>query len=161
MTTVAGDPGDIAIVAFDDRYADAFARLNRDWLVRFDLLEEGDRKHLEHPRDSILSAGGEIFLAVSAGVVYGTCAVIPRDHETVELAKLAVAESARGRGLGKRLSLAAIQWARNRGSRCVVLVSSTKLTTALGLYERLGFEYADLPDDPGYASADVFMKLRL
>ena len=99
MTTVAGDPGDIAIVAFDDRYADAFARLNRDWLVRFGLIEEGDRKHLENPRESILSAGGEIFLAVSAGVVYGTCAVIPRDHETVELAKLAVAESARGRGL--------------------------------------------------------------
>ena len=151
----------IAIVRFDDRYADDFARLNRDWLKRYELLEDGDRKHLEHPRESILSTGGEIFLALIDDAAVGTCAAIARGERTVELAKLAVAESARGRGIGKRLSTTAIEWARERGAERVVLVSSTRLTTALRLYERLGFAYAELPEDPGYESADVFMELLL
>lgn len=151
----------IAIVRFDDRYADDFARLNRDWLERYELLEDGDRKHLEHPRESILSTGGEIFLALMDGAVVGTCAAIARDARTVELAKLAVAESARGRGIGKLLSTTAIEWARERGAERVVLVSSTRLTTALRLYERLGFIHAELPADPGYESADVYMELQL
>lgn len=151
----------VVIVRFDDRYADDFARLNRDWLERYALLEEGDRKHLEHPKESILSSGGEIFVALIDGAVVGTCAAIVRDSRTVELAKLAVGESARGCGIGQRLSTTAIEWARERGAERIVLVSSTRLTTALRLYERLGFVYAELPADPGYESADVYMELRL
>lgn len=151
----------VAIVTFDDRYEKDFAQLNREWLERYSLFEEGDRKHLEHPRESILSTGGEIFLALMDGAVVGTCAAIVSNARTVELAKLAVAESAWGRGIGQRLSTTAIEWARERGADRVVLVSSTRLTTALRLYERLGFVHAEMPADPGYESADVYMELRL
>lgn len=151
----------VTIERFDDRYAEDFARLNRSWLLEYSLLEEGDRKHLEHPKESILSTGGEIFIALMDGVVVGTCAAIVRDPSTVELAKLAVAEAARGRGIGQRLSTAAIEWARARGANQVVLVSSTRLKAALRLYERLGFARAELPADPGYDSADVYMELGL
>lgn len=151
----------IVIVPFDARHAADFARLNRAWLDDHGLFEEADLDHLERPLDSILAPGGEIFFALADGAVAGTCAAIPCGDATVELAKLAVAAPWRGRGLGRRLSLAAIEWARRSGASKVVLVSSTRLGAALRLYESLGFAHAPLPPDPGYASADVYMELPL
>ena len=75
------------IVGYAEKYAEAFGRLNRKWLEQYSLLEDGDLKHLEHPRDSILATGGEIFIALVGGVVVGTCAAIVQNRETVELAK--------------------------------------------------------------------------
>ena len=151
----------IEIVRYRDEYANSFAGLNRDWLEGYSLFEDADRKYLEQPRQSIIDPGGEIFVAVMSGAAVGTCAAIVRDAETVELAKLAVATGVRGRGIGRQLSEAVMAWARGRGARRVVQVSSTKLTSALRLYERLGFEYCPLPADPGYATADIYMELAL
>ncbi len=151
----------VEIVGYSDDYADAFARLNREWLEHYSLLEDSDRKQLEHPRESILATGGHIFIALISGVVVGTCAVIVRNPETIELAKLAVDGSARGRGIGLLLAQTAIAWARERGAARMTLVSSTKLAAALRLYERLGFEYGQLPADTGYETADIFMELDL
>jgi GNAT superfamily N-acetyltransferase len=151
----------VEIVAYTDDYADDFARLNREWLEHYSLLEESDRKQLEHPRELILATGGHIFIALIRGVVVGTCAAIVRNPETIELAKLAVDGSVRGRGIGSQLAQTVITWARNRGAERMVLVSSTKLEAALRLYERLGFEYGQLPADTGYVTADIFMELKL
>jgi len=159
--TNAADTRSITIVTYDDRFADAFDRLNREWLVAYGLFEESDRKHLEHPQESIIETGGEIFLAVHDETVVGTCAVVRCDDETFELVKLSVAREMRGAGLGRRLSETAISWAREHGARRVVLLSSTKLGAALKLYERMGFRYGSLPADPTYASADVFMEMDL
>lgn len=142
-------------------HASAFERLNRAWLEEHALLEEGDLKHLRQPRESILSKSGAIFIALAEGEVVGTCGVIPVGEGVVELVKLAVGEAARGCGLGKRLTLTAIDWARSHGAHKVALVSSTKLQAALRLYERLGFEYGRLPPDTGYETADVYMELVL
>lgn len=152
---------DLEIVGYADEYAEAFARLNREWLEAYALIEERDRKHLEHPRASIVAPGGEIFLALRAGEVVGTCAAIVLDAETVELAKLAVDAKMRGQGVGSRLAQTVIEWARGRGARKVTLLSSTKLEAALRLYERLGFEYGRVPADSGYDTADIYMELEL
>ena len=151
----------VKIVGYADEYATAFARLNREWLEQYSLLENGDRKHLEHPRESILATGGDIFIALIGGDVVGTCAAIVHTPDTVELAKLAVDRSVRGRGIGLQLSHTVIAWARERGAERVILVSSTKLEAALRLYERLGFKYGELPADTGYETADIFMELVL
>jgi GNAT superfamily N-acetyltransferase len=151
----------IVILTYEDQHAAAFYRLNREWLEDHGLLEDGDLKQLERPRESILANGGEIFIAVMDDEVVGTCAVIPYDAGVVELAKLAVDKSVRGHGLGKRLTETALAWARSRGARKVILLSSTKLQAALRLYERLGFQYGSLPADPGYQTADIYMELSL
>lgn len=151
----------ILIVKYEDQYAEAFEHLNRVWLERYGLFEEGDRKYLEHPQETILAQGGEIFFALNDGEVVGTCAVIPRSEETVELAKLAVADQLQGQGLGRRLTETGIAWARKRGAQKVVLVSSTKLQQALSLYEKLGFVYGSLPAETGYETADIYMELSL
>ena len=149
----------VQIVTFDDKYSDAFARLNLEWLEGYELIEDLDRKYLEHPRETILDKGGEIFFALIDGTVVGTGAAVVHDERTIELAKLAVDGNARGRGIGQRLTETVIDWARQRGADKVVLVSSTKLKTALRLYERLGFVYCPLPADTGYETADIYMEL--
>jgi len=151
----------IDIVGFEDRHADDFARLNREWLDGHGLYEEADGKQLYSPRQEIIDAGGEIFIAVRDGRVVGTCALVRMSHGMFELAKLAVDREMRGAGLGRRLSEFAIDRARALGATRVALVSSTKLTTALRLYEKMGFVHMPLPASLPYATADVYMELEL
>jgi len=151
----------IAIVAYEDRFAGDFARLNREWLDGYGLYEEADAKQLYAPRKEIIDAGGEIFIAVKDGRVVGTCALVRTSDVMIELAKLSVDKHARGAGLGRRLSLFAIERARELGATRIALVSSTKLTTALRLYESMGFVRMPLPAHQPYATADVYMELEL
>jgi len=65
----------------------------------------------------------------------------------VELTKLAVDAHVQGHGLGRRLTETALAWARRRGAKKVILLSSTKLQAALRLCERLGFQYGPLQAD--------------
>ncbi|HMW01955.1 MAG TPA: GNAT family N-acetyltransferase, partial [Acidobacteriota bacterium] len=81
----------IRIVPFEDRFASDFARLNRSWLVGYDLLEPADLKHLNTPRETIINPGGEIFVALEKETVIGTCAILRIDATSVEIVKLAVA----------------------------------------------------------------------
>src|SRR5262247_4874330 len=105
------EPESIVILTYKDRHAAAFNRLNRAWLEEHSLLEDGDRKQLEQPRESILAKGGEIFIAVMGEEVVGSCAVIPLDAGVVELAKLAVDARVQGHGVGRRLTEAGLAWA--------------------------------------------------
>ena len=66
------------------------------------------------PRDAspiragkILAPGGQIFFVVDGDAVLGTCAVMPHSAEVHEIAKMAVAPEARGRGYGDLLMDAA------------------------------------------------------
>jgi putative acetyltransferase len=155
------EPLQFEIVAYQDRHADDFARLNREWLDSFGLYEEPDGKHLYSPREYILDPGGEIFIAENGGRVVGTCALVPVSDNVFEVAKLAVAHEARGQGLGRRLAELALNRARERGATRVVLLSSSKLGPALKLYESLGFEHRPVPGHQPYETADVYMELEM
>jgi GNAT superfamily N-acetyltransferase len=155
------EPQQPEIVAYQDRHAEAFARLNREWLDGFGLYEEPDGKHLYSPREYILDPGGEILIAEKNGRVVGTCALVPVSDTVFEIAKLAVSQDARGEGLGRRLAELVLQRARGRGATRVVLFSSSKLGPALKLYESLGFRHAPIPSDQPYETADVYMELAM
>lgn len=157
---MADDQG-ISIVSYEDRFADDFARLNREWLDRFGLYEETDGKQLYAPRQAIIDTGGEIFVAMKAGRVVGTCALVRMSLWMFEIAKLSVDKDVRGAGLGRRLTQYAIDRARQLHATTVALVSSTKLTNALRLYESMGFVHKPLPASQPYATADVYMELEL
>jgi len=149
------------IIPYEERYAADFADLNRQWLEGYGLLEDADEKHLNFPRKSIIDNGGQIFLAVEGEVVLGTCAAILHCNETVEIAKLAVAHLVQRRGIGRLLVQTVIEYARSIGAQKVSLVSNSRLKSALRLYESMGFVHAPLPEQPGYASADVYLELTL
>lgn len=151
----------IRIVPFEDRFASDFARLNRSWLVGYDLLEPADLKHLDTPRETIINPGGEIFVALEKETVIGTCAILRIDATSVEIVKLAVAPLAQGRGIGRQLMVKAIQFAQASGVHKITLVSNKKLAAAIRLYESLGFVHQPLPEHIEYATADIYMELAL
>lgn len=155
-------PEHVVIVPYRDEFAPAFEALNLEWLERFGLLEEGDLYYLRDPRGTILDRGGTILCALADEAVVGTVAVIPQSATVFELAKLAVAAGARGAGLGRRLTRAAIDFAAAAGAEAVVLSSNHQLREAIRLYESMGFTHsARAPGSVEYATADVFMRLSL
>jgi putative acetyltransferase len=151
----------VVIGTFRPEHAAAFDSLNRAWLTAYDLLEPTDELHLTDPAGQILAHGGQIFVALQDEVVVGTCAVVPHGPGAFEVAKLAVAPTARGRGIGRQLIDACLGYARQRGARQAVLVSNSRLEAALRLYEQRGFRYAPLPATMPYTTADVYMELEL
>jgi putative acetyltransferase len=156
---LVGSP--VVIVDYEDRFAADFDRLNRAWLEGYGLLEPEDEKYLYAPRESIIDPGGAILLAVEGERVIGTCALIPAGTRIVELAKLAVAPDAQGRGIGRRLTIAAMARAIELGAERMILVSNNRLVAAVRLYESLGFKHAPLPVGLAYATANVYMELEL
>jgi GNAT superfamily N-acetyltransferase len=149
----------VDIVPFRAEHARAFYILNRAWLDLHELYEPVDEIQMADPVRAIIDVGGAIFVAVDRGEVVGTAAILPHGPGEMELAKLTVAAAARGQGLGRRLAEACVDFARRAGVERVILVSSSRLRTALELYESLGFVHRPLPADLPYASADVYMEL--
>ena len=147
------------IELFRPEHAAAFEALNRAWLVGHGLLEPADEPHLTDPNGTIIAAGGRIYVAVENGIVIGTCGIAPHGPGEFEVLKLAVAESARGRGIGMQLLVACLDFARGQGARRITLISNSRLVAARRLYERVGFRYEPVPATSPYATGDVYMVL--
>ncbi|HEV7765740.1 MAG TPA: GNAT family N-acetyltransferase [Thermoanaerobaculia bacterium] len=152
---------EVVLVTYRPELQPEFERLNRLWLERHSLLEPADLDYLQEPERHILAGGGQVFFAMQGETVMGTCAAICISATTVELAKLSVDASARGRRVGRRLCDVVLEHARGVGASEVVLTSNTALVDAIRLYEAIGFEHAPLPQDLRYETADVYMRLAL
>jgi putative acetyltransferase len=139
-----------------------FRALNEAWITASFKLEEEDALILGDPQRHIVDAGGHVYFAVDpqSNQVLGCCALLAMDDGCFEVAKMAVAESLRGQGLGKQLLRATIVAARSLGARRLYLVTHHSLKNAIGLYESEGFVHLrpeDAPPSP-YARATVFME---
>lgn len=140
----------------------AFLRLNEAWISRDFRLEEEDRQLLSDPQTHILDAGGAIGMAEMDGEPVGCCALLVMAPGELELAKMTVAERARGLGIGRRLLEFAIGEARRMGAHRAYLESNTKARAAVRLYETMGFRHLPGPLHPSkYERANVFMELLL
>ena len=151
----------MVIVPFHPDLAPAFTRLNREWIERLFRLEPADLKTLENPVASIIAPGGQIFFALDGAGPVGTAAAVRESADRFELAKMAVAPSHQGQGVGRLLGEAVIQFAREADAQSVFLLTNSSLAGAIRLYERLGFRHGPLPPSTGYVRADVFMELEL
>jgi len=104
---------------------------------------------------------GALLLACdNAGAPLGCIALRPLDEDVCEMKRLFLKPEARGLGLGRALAEAIIAAARDRGYRELRLDTLPSMTSAIALYEGLGFEriapyYAPTPD------GTVFMALKL
>lgn len=144
-----------AVVTYHPRWRQAFEQLNRQWIETYFVLEQADRQAFADPEHKIVEPGGQIFFVVEGEAVLGTCAVIAHSPEVHEIAKMAVAPAARGRGLGDLLMEACVEFSRAAGAREVVIVSNTKLQPAIRLYEKHGFVRVPFENDGRYARADI------
>ena len=156
--TAAEAPDGVRIEPFSAARAADFRRLNAEWIERYFALEPADAAILGDPQGQIISPGGEIFFAVEGGAALGTCAVKPVGDGRVELSKMAVAPSAQGRGIGRRLLASAIEWFLSRDGQVLFLESHRSLGPALKLYESAGFRQCERPDVSCYERCDIYME---
>lgn len=150
----------VAIVPYERKYRDAFRELNEEWLNFYMEVEPEDARVLGDPEGTILASGGVIILAVAEGKAVGSGALINEGDGKFELAKMAVTEAYRGRGIGQRIAERLIAIARSSGAREVELVSARLLPAATPLYRKLGFREIPLGANP-YTRADIRMTLEL
>ncbi len=153
----------VVIRPFHTDYAAAFKSLNIAWISHYFQIEPADLRSLDDPRGYVVDPGGEIFFAVDeiSSEVLGTCALLKIDLARAELAKMAVAESAKGEQLGWLLGRTVVEEATRRGFRVLFLESNRKLTPAITLYKKLGFKEKPFPTASDYSRADIYMELPL
>ena len=149
------------MITFDPRYLSTYVELNRQWIETHFKIEPMDVAQLENPQDNILKHGGEIFFLLEGEVPVGTFAMVPHGSACYELAKMAVAPSARGNGYGDLLIEEAIRWARSKDAKKVMLLSNTLLAPAIALYKKHGFKTVHLGSHPDYERSNIEMELNL
>lgn len=110
-------------------------------------------------------AGGSQYLVASVnGVVAGGCGIAPfsEDGRVCELRKLFLLPEYRGSGLGKALTLQCLAFARTQGYRECYLDTLSGMTSAIRLYESLGFRrLKQPPQETIHNGCDVWMLLDL
>jgi GNAT superfamily N-acetyltransferase len=140
--------------------AAAFRDLNMEWIEQLFGMEEHDHEMLGDPEEYILRPGGHIVMAFVGERAMGCCALIPARPGVFEVAKMAVSEELRGRGIGRKVLEATLAQARARGAAMLTLATNSRLGNAVHLYESIGFRH--LPPEPSpYTRANVFMELAL
>lgn len=149
------------IVPFKPRHAPGFFELNRAWLVAHGLWDASQADELSDPAESIGAIGGRIYIAERRGSVSGSCAVVPRRGGIMEIKWLAVDPEWQRLGIGRRLLTRGAGYARRHGALRVVTVTSERLSAALRLYRRFGFESAPAPPDLLQPPGGIYMQLEL
>lgn len=158
----ARESKEIQIIPYEPNYQPIFKSLNENWITSHWQLEPHDLETLNYPQENILDKGGYIFVATYKDKPIGVCALCKINDSIYdyELAKLAVASSSHGKGIGQLLCKAVIDKAKALGATRLFLESNTLLKPAISLYRKLGFkeirEY-----HPTYARGDIQMELLL
>jgi N-acetylglutamate synthase-like GNAT family acetyltransferase/DNA-binding MarR family transcriptional regulator len=150
----------VEIIDYSPEFHQDFKQLNYEWIEQYFKPEEADHQSLNHPNEKILEPGGQIYMARHNGEIVGTCALIKMDNDTYELAKMAVTERARGRGVGWLLGQTAIARARALGAKRIYLESNTVLEPAIKLYQKLGFRKIVGQPSP-YERCNIQMEVKL
>lgn len=121
-------PSDAEVNAMSQHYNDA--TLSRYWVATIN--------------DSIVGGGG--------------IAAFNGSREVCELRKLFFLSQARGLGLGKQLSENCLDFAKRSGYKRCYLDTLKIMTSAVTLYEKLGFTHLDAPlDGTIHNACDVWM----
>jgi putative acetyltransferase len=98
----------------------------------------------EHYSDATSS---KYLVATVNGSIVGGSGVAPFNgsHEICELRKLFLLPESRGLGLGKKLTEDCLGYARSKGYKQCYLDTLNSMTSAIALYEKVGFQHLDKP----------------
>lgn len=148
------------IITYKPEFKQRFIDLNTAWLEEYFFVEQHDKEVFENVEEVILKPGGEIFFCLLDAEVVGTVAMQKVNDSVIEMVKLAVDKKHQGKKLGNLLVDACIDFARKNNYKTLMLISSTKLNTALNLYRKYGFTETPL-EETDYHRADIQMELYL
>lgn len=150
----------VSIILYEQKYHQAFRKLNLEWLEKYNLLESHDVMVLDDPQGTILDRGGIIYLAKAGNEIVGSAALM-KEHEGVyELAKMAVTRKWQGKGISRLLIEKCLEKAKEWKVKKITLFSNSQLQTAISLYEKYGFHHVSVEGSP-FVTADVKMQLDL
>jgi putative acetyltransferase len=150
----------VEIINYQPQYQADFKRLNLEWLDKYNLTESHDLEILDDPDGTVISRGGQIFLAKEGDTVVGTAGLWKENESEYELVKMAVDPGYRGKGISKLLLDRCLAEAQELKAHKIFLFSNSQLKTALKLYEQYGFHHVPVEDSP-FETADVKMELVL
>jgi ribosomal protein S18 acetylase RimI-like enzyme len=136
----------IEIIEYNPLYKADFVKLNEEWITYYFRLEPQDKELFSNP-EIIIRNGGNIFFALYNNEVVGTCALVKENADKYEVSKMAVLQQYRGMGIGKKLLVYVIDYARKNDYKYLYLISNTKLVSAIKLYEKLGFKQIPMEDN--------------
>jgi DNA-binding MarR family transcriptional regulator/ribosomal protein S18 acetylase RimI-like enzyme len=138
---------DIKMVGGNTDYMESFRQLNEDWLREHLEISEHDRQVLSDPAGHITNKGGRIYCMILNDEVVGTYALQRINDDEWELSKFTIKKEFRGKRLGKRLLMHAIQQAEILDARHLLLFTHPNLSVATDLYKNAGFHEID--EHPG------------
>ena len=149
----------ITIQPYEDRFAQAFARLNIEWLEQYFYVEDYDKQVFADPEGHILKKGGYIFMALIKEEPVGTVALIKRGEGVYELSKMGVTPKYQGKRIGQKLMYHAINFAGENNFNRLFLDSNTILEPAIRLYRKVGFREIPVSKDTPYERCNIRMEL--
>lgn len=102
-----------------------------------------------------------LWVAEQDGALLGCCGIYPTEglpEACAELVKFYLSAVARGKGIGKKLFTRCLESARELGYRQVYLESLPEFSTAVGMYQQLGFRHLDAPlGNSGHTGCTIWM----
>ena len=117
----------------------------------FELFDE-----IKHPYNVLINEDGE---------VVGGCGIFPTQGLPVgyvEIVKLYIAPSARGKGYGEKLLLLCMKQAKEYGYENVYLETLHELAFAVNLYKKVGLEELNGPlGDSGHFACSIWLQKKL
>ena len=150
----------IRITPWQDCYAEDFKKLSLEWLEKYVEVEPRDVETIEHPQEVIFDKGGMTWFAIADDKAVGTISVIREESGEWELAKMAVTEEYKGRGISKLLIEEALAYSREKGIKKLVLFTNSILKPAVHQYHKYGFKDVPISGET-YDTADLKMELEL
>jgi putative acetyltransferase len=152
------EPSDNVAIASVIRIALTEFGANKPGTVYFDPTTD-------HLYELFKTPGSVYYVAEKNGIILGGCGIFPTEalpEGTCELVKLYLDKNARGTGLGKKLLLKAMDWAKQNGYNQVYLESMPELSKAVSIYENVGFEKLNQAlGNSGHDGCDIWMLKKL
>jgi GNAT superfamily N-acetyltransferase len=127
--------------------------------ARFGFLDESLNPDVDDIQRCYIEAGATVLVAEQGGVLIGCGALIPEEGSASvgRLVRVSVAAEQQGRGLGRRISQALIEAARARGFTRLLVETNHDWTSALRLYQSLGFVETHRVPVPDYGYTELHM----
>lgn len=150
----------ITIIPYTAENKEWVKKFNYEWLEKYFYVEPTDIVQLSDPENEIIGKGGSIFYALYDEEIAGTASLMKVSDHVFELAKMAVTDRFKRKGIGHALMDFCITKAKELGAVKLILYSNTKLESAIHLYRKYGFTEI-LVGNSHYARSDIKMELIL